>query len=239
MAVIKHSERDRLARNAVVLDLGDLRRAADALEARSVAHAKKIVEDANTERARLITGAAEKGFAAGKADGLAKGQTEGREQGRVEALERHAPEIKALIDAWSAALVQVNTGRDDLLLEASTQVLALAVSIAERITKRAIALDPAIVGEQLAAAIALVVAPSRLVVYTHPDDLDAAKAILPSLVERLLGAAHATIEPDPRLSRGSVVIRTPEGAVDASIETQIDRIARAVLPGASTTETAP
>jgi flagellar biosynthesis/type III secretory pathway protein FliH len=236
MAVIKHAERERLARQAVVLDLGDLRRAAEALESRAAARAKQIVDDARAERERLIDGAFEKGFEAGCAEGLAKGDLEGREKGRTEALQRHGAEIASLIEAWRGALERFEAAREDLVLDASAQAPALALSIAERVIKRAVQADPAVIGEQLSAALALLVAPSRLAVFTHPEDLEAAKMVLPSLVERLLGGAHSTLEADPRLSRGSVVIRTPEGAVDASIETQLDRIARAILTGGSGAE---
>jgi flagellar assembly protein FliH len=113
-------------------------------------------------------------------------------------------------------------------------VLALAISIAERVIKRRIEIDPALVADQLAAALALTVSPSRLAIRTSPDDLETAKTILPTLLHRFTESPNITIEPDPALSRGSVTLRTDKGEVDATIETQLDRIVEVILPARKT-----
>lgn len=231
MAVIKHAERDRLARHAVVLDLGDLRRAAEALEAEAKAKARSIVEEAEAERRRLIDGAAEEGRRAGHAEGLAAGLAEGRAQGREEALARHAEEFRRLAESWSLALAEFERRREDLLLDARGQVIALAVAIAERITRRVIRLDATVVQDQLRAALGLAVNPSRLVVRSHPDDAALLREVMSGLADRLGGGEHASFETDESLSRGSVVLAMDHGEVDASIETQLNRIVEALLPG--------
>ena len=44
-------------------------------------------------------------------------------------------------------------------------------------------------------------------------------------------AAHVCVEPDPAAARGSCKIRSAGGAwIDAGVETQLDRIAAAILP---------
>ncbi len=230
MTVIKHADRDRLTRNAIVLDLGDIRRTAEAMESSARAKARSIIDDATAERARILAGAHEQGFAEGRTAGDARGLIEGRERGRAEAIETTKLEAAQTLDAWTKALDLFESKRDELLLDARGQVLALAITIAERVIKRRIETDPTVVADQLAAALALTVNPSRLSIRTSPDDLETAKTILTTLLQRFTTSPNVTIEPDPDLPRGSVILRTDNGEVDATIETQLDRIVEMILP---------
>lgn len=230
MPVIKHAERDRLTRDAIVLDLGDLRRAAEAMESQARSRAEAIVADARAERARLIDGATEKGHAEGRAEGFEKGRAEGCAQGREEALRAATEQASESLAGWTRALDAFEKKREDLLLEARGQVLALAISIAERVIKRKIVVDPTIVADQLASALSMVVAPSRLAVRAHESDLETARLIMPTLVRRFAESPSVVIEADAAVSRGSVVIRSEDGEVDATVETQLNRIVEALLP---------
>lgn len=230
MAVIKNSDFGKQARQAIVLDLGDLRRAAQAMELEATSRARAILEEGKRQREELIAGASEKGFAEGRERGFAQGLEQGRAQGRQEALAQMSDRVKKLETAWNAALEQFIARRDDLLLDADSRVLAFAAAVAERVTKRLVSLDPSIVRDQLAAAIALAVKPSSLVVSLHPEDRPFVAELLPALVQRLSGSPAATILDDPSLARGSVIIRTESGSIDASIETQLERVLHAIVP---------
>lgn len=236
MAVIKHAESGRLAKQAIVLDLGDLRRVAEAMEHEAIERATGIVTEARRERERLITGAVEKGHSDGFRAGHAEGMTEGRGVGRAEALAAMTEQLGLLKESWRAALSAFEMQRDGLLLAAESEVLALAVAVAERVTKRVVKLDGAVVKDQLASALALAVRPSRLSVEVNADDLALAQEALPGLVERLARDAHFTLGTSDALSRGSAVVRTDLGEIDASIDTQLDRIIEAILPGHSSAE---
>jgi hypothetical protein len=78
----------------------------------------------------------------------------------------------------------------------------------------------------------LVGRPTRLVVRINPEDIERTKRDLPALAARFAGAAHAELLPDASLSRGSIVAATEAGEIDATIETQLDRIVESLLPGA-------
>ncbi len=230
MTVIKHADRERLTRNAVVLDLGDLRRTAEAMEANAKARAQAIIDDAIVDRNRILAGAHEQGFDQGRAVGHEKGLAEGRAQGHAEAMSAAQAEAAKTLEGWTVALDHFEGRRDELLLDARADILALAISIAERITKRKIQTDPAVAADQLAAALSLTVAPSRLAVRTHPDDLELTRTTLPTLLQRFTTSPNITIAADPALSRGSIVLLTDQGEVDATIETQLDRIVQTILP---------
>lgn len=231
MALIKSAQSEALPRKAMVLDLGDLQRQAEALATEAERRAAAILNDARAERERLVIGATEEGRKAGYAKGLADGLAEGREKGRTEALSQTKSTADTLIKSWDAALTQFETHRDELLSEARTDIIRLATAIASRITKRVVELNPDVVKDQLDTAIRLVIAPTRLVIAIHPDDRKSAEEVLPALAKRFASGAHTELVDDASLARGSCHIRTDKGDIDASLDAQLDRIVAALLPG--------
>ncbi len=94
MALIRHTEAASLAREAMVLDLGDLARQADELKALAEAEAERIVEGAVEQRRMILKGARDEGYdegyKCGHAEGVEAGQREGREEKLAEFSERFA-----------------------------------------------------------------------------------------------------------------------------------------------------
>lgn len=231
MAVIRSAE-SHAARRAVSLDLGDLARRGELMREAALAESRRIVSDAHAERERLVSNAHAAGLARGLVEGHARGLPQGREQGRREAAAAHAADLEALIANWSSALQAFERDRDDLLLDARTSVVRLAAAIASRVVKRVVELDPGVVAAQLESVLALAIRPHRLVVRVHPDDEPLARERLAALMRRLDASAHASLETDPTLSRASCVAQSPGGGViDASVDTQLDRIVSLLLPG--------
>jgi len=230
MALIKHAQSDALVRDAIVLDLAQLGRQAEELIAHAEARAARVIADAQRERDRLLSDARETGRAQGHAEGHAKGLDEGRAQGLEEARASHNQALTELANNWAAALARFERDRDDLLLHARTDALALALEMGRRITGRIVETDPGVVAAQLERVLALVANPTRLVLRVHPDDLARAESELPALKARFDAATHAELVADPAVTRGSCVARSARGEIDASIETQLDRIAEALLP---------
>lgn len=230
MALVKRADSDRMARPALVLDLGDLRKQAEEIERRMRDRAAEIVEQGRAERARLLAGAEDEGRATGYAKGLAQGLEEGRAKGREEAIAALSREGEGLRNGWEASLADFLTRRDEMLAEARADVLLLALMIARRVVKRVIDVDPRVVEDQLCAALSMTVRPTSLVVEVHPADAALAAQVMPDIVKRLCGSAHASLAESETLSRGSVVIRMAGGEVDASITTQVERIVEAIVP---------
>lgn len=230
MALIKNAQSESIVRDAIVLDLAQIGRQADELIALARRRAQQIVDDAAKERDRLLSDAREIGRAAGHEAGFAQGLAEGRAQGLDEARAEQRETLAKLSESWSAALDRFERDRDDLLLHARTEALALALAVARRVTGRIVEQDPAVVGAQMERVLGLVTRPSRLTLRIHSDDLARAHEELPALASKFSAARHAELVPDDTVTRGSVVARTDRGVIDASIETQLDRIADALLP---------
>lgn len=228
MTVIKHSETNRQYARPGLLDLGDIRRQGEQFLEQARAEAVRIVAEARLEAQTLIDSAAEFGHAEGHGKGVIEGRAEGEREGRAQAAAEHAERIGGVADAWRQALDRWDADRSAMLMAAREDVLALALAIAARVTHKTIEADPTVVGDQLAEALALVVAPSRLTVAVHPDDRELVSSVLAGLVERLGTATHAALVEDASIGRGGCLVSTGRGRVDATIETQLERIAAAL-----------
>jgi flagellar assembly protein FliH len=241
MALIKQSNLGSLDRHAIVLDLGDLQRQGAALLLDAQREADAIVADGRAERERLIEGAAAIGLERGMAEGREMGRKEGIEQAKSEALQTLSADLAKTTSAWNAALGVYLAEREGMMQAMQRDVLRLAVLIAERVVKRQIALSPGVVVDQLATVLATIVRPTELVVAVHPEDRGLIELAMPGLARRFSAMRVAEVVDDASLARGSCVARmrgrgdgggeSLAGGVDASIQTQLDRIVETLLPG--------
>jgi flagellar biosynthesis/type III secretory pathway protein FliH len=233
MGVIRQADLEHVARDAVVLHLGDLGAQGEAIKAQARREAAGIVQAARAERERLIEGARELGRAQGLKEGREEGLKVGREEGRAAGLAEARPRLEALNQGWSRALEEFLATRGGMLEQAKRDVLRLAVLGAQSITKRRLEVDPTLVVDQVRAAIAEAAAPTGLTLRLNPQDVELVRDALPGVLGTLGGdESQARLAPDASLTRGSCVVSRSSGGVDASIDTQLARIAEALLPGA-------
>ena len=231
MGIIKRADLESYTRDAVAMDLGDLKRRGDAVVQASQEQAAQILKNANKERDDLVNGAAEIGTAKGYEVGHADGLAQGIETGTNEARQAHGDELSALITRWSEALDSWDAERKDLMLAARTEVIELAAHIASRVIKRVIDLDPEVVVDQLEAVLDTLVTPTDIRVRVHPSDTDLLERVMPAMIERCSACNHAELVPDDTLAQGSCVVATKGGGgIDASISKQLDRVVATLLP---------
>lgn len=231
VAVIRQSEAHRIAADAIALDLGDLNRQGEAFIARAKGEANKILAAAHAERARIMRGIEEEARKKGFEQGLKEGREQGRKEGHAAALVETKAQLAKVDEAWTQALAKFEQTRASMLQDAREDVLALTLKLTNRVVKRAITLDPTLIQDQLSAVLAAIARPSALQIAINPADESLAREALQTLSQRITSAQHAAINVDTKLPRGSCVVRTPAGGeVDATIATQLTRIAEALLP---------
>lgn len=216
---------------AVVLDLGDLGARADQLRAIAAQEAKRIIADAMEQRRQLLAKSECEGFKQGVQTGIEQGVREGREIGEAKALEAASADLGRLGEAWTGGLDEFISLREGLIAEAKDGVLWLAIEIARAVVGRAYQTQPGIMAEQLERALQLVMRPSSLRVRIHGGDLAVLERALPQVQARCANAAHIELVTDDAVAPGSCYVTSAGGAVvDASLATQIERIAAALVP---------
>lgn len=113
--------------------------------------------------------------------------------------------------------------REDLMLETSLdRTTELAVALAERLIGGALALTPEIIAEMAKAALSESKGARKTRIEANPIDADALREHTVSLGESIV------IEPNAELARGSLVLHTDLGTIDARLTPQLERLARAL-----------
>lgn len=231
MGLIRQADSATLVRDAIVLDLGDLMRQAEQIKDRTRQDVARIISDARVERERLIADARQHGLKLGHAEGLEVGRAEGRTAGAAQAVEERRGELDVLVAGWTKALEAFRIEREGVLAEARVSILELACAMAERIVRRAIELDRSFVVGQIEKILELVARPTRLVLRVCPGDEGVAREAIPALMAKFPLAVHVELRVDESLEPGSCRAGTAGGGeIDASIRTQLDTLARAIVP---------
>ncbi|MDX1563863.1 MAG: FliH/SctL family protein [Phycisphaeraceae bacterium] len=230
MALIKSSRAQAAVRDAIVLDLGDLKQEAERLRSRAEAEAEQILTAAR-QRAQTLAAEAEaeardRGFAEGRAEGHAQGVAEGRAEAMTESRDR----LTALETRWTEAVGQWEADRNQIRRDAETSLLQLAEHLARRIVHRVPKLDPTVVIDQIDSALEHVLGPVRVTVRVHPEDRELAAEALPRWTHVLAEATAVEVVDDPAVERGGCVVVHGAGLIDATLERQLDRMVAALLP---------
>jgi flagellar assembly protein FliH len=138
----------------------------------------------------------------------------------------HAEALSALEPAHTAlqdALVAVEAERVEAAERLERQAVELALMLAEKIVGGAIAVAPERVVESVRGALRAIVERERITVLVHPDDLELVREAMDGLRATLGGIEHCEVQAERRVARGGCLVRTPDGDVDARVETKLQR----------------
>jgi len=144
---------------------------------------------------------------------------EGLATGREAALAELQPAAAALEEAARRLYEESVAGAERLELAA----VDLGLMLAEKIVGAAVAVDPELVVEAVRGALRGLVDRERVTVLVHPDDLELVRGAMGGLVATLGGIEHSEVQAERRVARGGAVVRTPDGDVDARVETKLQR----------------
>ncbi|HVP74250.1 MAG TPA: FliH/SctL family protein [Phycisphaerales bacterium] len=229
MPVMKSGQPAPPTRAPVVLDIGDVESRVMRALAEARSQAEIIVREAQHDVARLAAAAEQRAHVIGFDQGFIDGREEGLRQGRESALRAAREESAEIIQRWTAAIDDWEASRDQFLEDSREEILRFAFALAERVVHRLVHTDPAIVANQLREACRHLRRPGSLQVAIHPSDRAAIEQILPEIVAALGESVHIHLHEDATIGRGGCVVATVAGHVDATIATQLDRLAEALL----------
>jgi flagellar assembly protein FliH len=149
--------------------------------------------------------------AEGHADGLEAGLAEGRAQ------------VAAALAALEAAVASVGELRDATAEAVERDAVELALAVAEKVVAGTLAVEPERVLDVVRGALRRLSERRRVTVLVHPDDLELVRVAADGFAGELGGIEHCEVQAERRVLRGGAVVRTDEGQVDASVETQLAR----------------
>jgi flagellar biosynthesis/type III secretory pathway protein FliH len=150
-----------------------------------------------------------------------------REAARAEGFAAGHAEAMASLEPALAALAEAAQGMHDAQLEATErlerQAVELGLALAEKVLAGALSVEPERVIESVRGALRGLVERERVTVLVNPDDLELVHGAMDDLRASLGGIEHCVVEAERRVRRGGCVVRTPDGDVDAGIDTKLAR----------------
>lgn len=216
-------------------DLEKIKSEADAILLETEQMVKELLETARHEAEKIIINANEKSdniIIEGKTrlkqieeEAFQKGWQQGLAEGGEEARENHA----GLLDEAREKLADAVKEREKIILRAEDEIAQLAVAVARKIIFREMLADPSIVGDIVQEAIRKVTDREEITVRVHPADLDFVLGRQDDYTRNIKGIRKLKILADNTMSPGGCVIETPNGTVDARIESQLSEIEQSLL----------
>ncbi len=196
-------------------------------EARSQADAMIAEARGQVDRIRALAreeGYAE-GMAAGRAEGLRLGRQEAFEAARSEFAERQG----RLVEAFTAAVSRIDADRAAWLAQGRHDLIELAVAIAAKVGAHVAARHREVVLANLEEAVRLAGRRTDVTVAVNPADAETARMFIDSLRDLQEHWHNVRVVADPEVSPGGCHVNWGSGAIDATLETQLERIRAELL----------
>jgi flagellar assembly protein FliH len=207
----------------------DLEGKARAILDQAHAQARRIVAEAKEEGRRHAAQLEKEAYPRG----LEQGRRQGFEQARAEAadtaLQEARQDLAQLVQALAAGLEAFEDSKRRLLASAECGLLELALAIARRVCKHDVGMSSAAACANARALLAMVRHEDDLELHVDPADYEKLRQTMPELVAATGRLAHVDVVADAAVGRGGCVLHTRDGTIDASVETQLDRVAAALV----------
>lgn len=187
--------------------------------ARSLGGMNQFLERAREQGAALIAVAREQAEAIAQA-----AREQGFEAGYVEGIARAEAAVADRLTLAEQLVARTRDAREEALASCERDLVELAFEIAEKIVRQRVAADPATTVGVLEHALRKAFVRDGLTVLCNPDDLERLSASSDVLQARVGSLNGLRLIGDRRISPGGVVVRTDAGDIDATIESQLERL---------------
>jgi flagellar assembly protein FliH len=175
---------------------------------RMTSEANRMVEEAQGQVENLRTQAHDQGYQ----NGYEKGLQEGREaSGAV---------INVTLDNFNRVVEALEQARARVLGNLEQELVAMVAAATDLVLMTPGAVRPELIIGVVRGAVAKVSQAERLTVHLNADDLALAEEFRPELVKGLGQLQHLELIADAELGRGDCLVETPQGQVDASLDTR-------------------
>lgn len=231
MPVMKAKAVPRTHQTAIVMDLSDLEREASTLVSRAQAEADRIVAEARANAERESIKIREDAREAGKQEGYDAGYTEGQQRGHDEAVVQATQGLQNVTARWAETLDLLQANLPAHVADAKTDLIRLALAIAERVTHLEALRNRQVAPATVEATLRLVGSARMVSLSVHPEEIAILENYLPDLLAKIRTIESVELLPDEAVKPGGCIIQFGAGQVDAQLETQLARIADELLAG--------
>ena len=201
--------------------LADARKESETMKQKAAGDCARMREETKQECEELR----EEARQSGHAEGLA----EGREEGKQQVQQEMADAIQQANKKAEKTLKDAKDATSYYLSKAENDVTAIALAIVEKILPQHFIDVPQIILPLVQKALEKVKDQKEINIHVAPDVYDLVLMARDEFRSRLSGAgAELSVTSDESLVPGDCVIETPNGSVDARLQTQIELIRQAI-----------
>lgn len=187
--------------------------------------AAKILADARAQAQRLTAEVSRQAYD----EGYQRGRLEGQESAvRASAGGSQSDSLDAERRVLLEAARELASGRQAILDEARQELLELALALASKVVGQVAVRDPQAARANLAKAMELLSTSAQAVIKVNPRQLDSLRHRCRELADELNLRAQLTLVGDEAIEPGGVKIVHGGGEIDATIATQLDKLAQAI-----------
>lgn len=208
--------------------LADCRQAGEQIIAHARQQAADILRQAEAGGRALAEQLRQQGYQLGLDEGRRAGHEQAHREARAAARQQAQQRIAELSSALTDALAAVNRDKHDVLAAAESGLIRLALAVAERICKLSVGRSTDVAAANVRELLQRVQHHHDLKLHLNPAQLDALRETVADCEARIAGLPHVTLVADADVPPGGCTITTATAQIDATIETQLQRIAEAL-----------
>jgi flagellar assembly protein FliH len=156
-------------------------------------------------------------------------RVEGYAEGHARGLNDATAETASAAHALRDAVQGLESQRQETADAVERDAIELALALSTKILSGALEVQPERVVDVVRGALRRITDRRRITVLVDPGDLDVVTSAIGELQTQAGGIDVCEVQSDRRVGRGGAVVRTAEGEVDVSVETQLQRAREVVL----------
>jgi len=149
-------------------------------------------------------------------------------QGEKDGFEMGAKKLDKMLDLTEETLKGMVSYKSEFIKLYEKEILHLIFHIAEKVVRGKVKIDQTVVRETILEAFNLVVDRSEVTIRISPEEIEYVKEIRGEFLARIKDLKSITVESDPSVNPGGCLMETVFGHIDARLENQLEKIARAV-----------
>ncbi len=148
-----------------------------------------------------------------------------KENAKTQGYQDGIKDAKEDIEKLSNAINTFLSAKEEIYKEVSPMILSISMEVAKKIIKKEVETNPdLLIGIIMEALGKLNKNEKQITLKVSPEDKDYVKQNIENILDKLQMEARATIQHDIKLKRGSVIVETNNGLIDASIDTGLQII---------------
>lgn len=157
------------------------------------------------------------------------GKQEGYNAGYQEGIAAAKQEAAELVQTLQSMLQEGQSILENKFQEEETEIRRAVCEIVGRVVKKEINTDDSTVVRVTAECIRMASERQNLSILVHPEDKQLVEQWVPDFSRRFDDIDKITVEEDPRVERGGVIIETRMGVIDGRIESQVENYEENVM----------